>query len=99
MTNFDTDLKDGEALSVLLTQLNPSMCPPCNEPPGFVVFAKHIIANAKVSIPPPPSVEASVGSLSEKGFRFSLPWGGQVIFIGVFSAVGYASISVRPVVT
>ena len=97
MTNFDNDLKDGEALSVLLTQLNPSMCPPSNEPPGFVVFAKHIIANAKVSIPPPPSVEASVGSLS--GFRFSLPWGGQVIFIGVFSAVVYASISVRPVVT
>lgn len=48
--NFGPDLRDGEALSVLLTQLDPSVCDPCNEPPGSDARARHIIRNAKVRI-------------------------------------------------
>ncbi|CAM9190224.1 unnamed protein product [Ectocarpus sp. 4 AP-2014] len=45
--NFGNDLRDGEALSVLLTQLDPTVCQPCNEPPGSEARARHIISNAK----------------------------------------------------
>lgn len=46
--NFGPDLRDGEALSLLLAQLDPSVCDPCNEQPGSEARAKHIIRNAKV---------------------------------------------------
>lgn len=48
MKNFGTDLRDGEALSILLTQLDPTICQPCNEPLGSEARARHIIRNAKV---------------------------------------------------
>eukprot|EP00903_Cladosiphon_okamuranus_P012347 g11576.t1 len=45
--NFGSDLRDGEALSVLLTQLDPAVCQPCNDPLGSEARARHIIRNAK----------------------------------------------------
>eukprot|EP00752_Nemacystus_decipiens_P007180 g6429.t1 len=45
--NFGTDLRDGEALSVLLTQLDPAVCQPCSDPLGSEARARHIIRNAK----------------------------------------------------
>lgn len=45
--NFGTDLRDGEALSVLLTQLDPTVCAPCHEPLGSEARARHIIRQAK----------------------------------------------------
>jgi len=44
--NFTSDLKDGEAYSILLHQLSPSKCDLCNEgdPTGK---ATHVISNAK----------------------------------------------------
>ncbi|CAM9964616.1 unnamed protein product [Ascophyllum nodosum] len=45
--NFSSDLRDGEALSVLLTQLDPNVCAPCNEPLGSEARAKDIIRQAK----------------------------------------------------
>lgn len=46
--NFGSDLRNGEALSVLLMQLDPNVCDPCNEQPGSDARARHIIRNAKV---------------------------------------------------
>lgn len=46
--NFGADLRDGEALSVLLTQLDPHVCTPCKDPLGSDARARHIIRNAKV---------------------------------------------------
>lgn len=48
--NFGSDLRDGEALSVLLTQLDPTNCDFCHEAPGSEARARHIIRNAKVGV-------------------------------------------------
>ncbi|CAN0422586.1 unnamed protein product, partial [Discosporangium mesarthrocarpum] len=45
--NFGNDLRDGEALSILLNQLDPTECSLCREAPGTEARAKHIIKNAK----------------------------------------------------
>ncbi|CAM9433997.1 unnamed protein product, partial [Sphacelaria rigidula] len=47
VNNFGSDLRNGEALSLLLRQLDPSVCDLCNEPPGSDARARHIIRNAK----------------------------------------------------
>ncbi|CAM9454460.1 unnamed protein product, partial [Hapterophycus canaliculatus] len=45
--NFGSDLRDGDALSILLSQLDPAVCQPCHEPLGSEARARHIIRNAK----------------------------------------------------
>lgn len=51
MKNLGADLKDGEALSILLTNISPGMCEACTEPAGSEARASHIIRNAKVRFP------------------------------------------------
>ena len=46
--NFGTDLRDGEALSFLLNQLDPTVCDISTEPLRSEARARHIIRNAKV---------------------------------------------------
>ncbi|CAN0067899.1 unnamed protein product, partial [Laminaria digitata] len=45
--NFGSDLRDGEALSLLLNQLDPTVCDICTEPLRSEARARHIIRNAK----------------------------------------------------